>query len=62
MSGFVLFLAYALLCVILLGVLYWVFEQVSLPQPIKIAIIGVIVVVGVIYFVQGGYLAEIGHR
>ncbi len=62
MTGFVLFLAYALLCVILLGVLYWVFEQVSLPQPIKIAIIGIIVVVGVIYFIQGGYLTQLPHR
>ncbi len=61
MSAFILFLAYALLCVILLGLLYWIFDQITLPQPIKIAIIGIIVVVAVIYFVQGGYLTSLPH-
>jgi hypothetical protein len=62
MSGFIIFLAYALICCVLLGLLYWGLESTSLPQPIKVGILIVLVAMGVIYFVQGGYLTELPRR
>lgn len=59
MVGFILFFAYALLCIILLSLLYSVFKRVDLPREIKIAIIGIVIVLGVIYFIQAGYLPDI---
>jgi hypothetical protein len=62
MSGFIILLAWVLICLVLLGLLYWGLQSVNLPQPVKTGIIIIVVAVGVIYFVQGGYLAGLSHR
>lgn len=62
MSGFIIFLAYALIILALLGVLYWGLQSVNLPQPVKVAIIVIVVAVGVIYFVNSGMMPALPHR
>jgi uncharacterized membrane protein YwzB len=62
MSGFIIFLAYALIFLVLLGVLWWCLQQVNLPQPIKTAIVVILVCVAVIYFVQSGEIPTLTHR
>ncbi len=59
MAGFIIFLAYALICCVLLGLLHWGLQSINLPQPVKVAIIVVVVAIGVIYFVQSGYLTSL---
>lgn len=56
MSAFLIFLAYALIALVLLGILYWGLQQVNLPQPVKVGIIVILVAIGVIYFVNAGGL------
>lgn len=56
MSGFIIFLAYALIALVLIGLLYWGLKSTSLPEPVKTGICIIVVAIGIIYFVQGGYL------
>ncbi len=62
MSGFILLLAYGLIVVVLLGLLYWGLKSTALPEPIKTGIIIIVVAIGVIYFVQSGYLTQLPRR
>jgi uncharacterized membrane protein YwzB len=62
MSAFIIFLAYALIICVLLGLLYWGLQSVNLPQPVKTAIIIIVVAMGVIFFVQGGYIESFPRR
>jgi hypothetical protein len=54
MTGFILFCAYALIFLVLLGLLYWGLKSTELPEPVKTGIIIIIVAVGIIYFVGSG--------
>lgn len=62
MTGFLIFLAYALIFLALLGVLFWGLQSTSLPQPVKTAVIIIVVALGVIYLLSNGYLPELPHR
>ena len=62
MAGFLIIIAYALIFLVLLGILYWGLQSVNLPQPIKTGIIIIIVAVGIIYFLQSGGIPRLtGH-
>lgn len=62
MDAFIIFLAYALISLVLIGLLYWGLKSTALPEPVKTGIIIIVVAIGVIYFVQGGYLPQLSHR
>lgn len=62
MDGFIVFMAYALISLVLIGLLYWGLKSTALPEPVKTGIIIIVVAIGVIYFVQGGYLPTLSHR
>lgn len=62
MTGFIIFLAYALILCVLLGLLFWGLKSTSLPEPVKTAIIVIVVAIGVIYFIQGGYIESLPRR
>lgn len=55
MTGFIIFLAYALISLVMLGLLYWGLKSTSLPEPVKTGILIIVLAIGIIYFVQGGY-------
>jgi len=61
MAGFLILLAWALIFLVLLGVLYWGLQSVNLPQPIKTGIIIIIVALGIIYFLQSGSMPSLLH-
>ncbi len=59
MDHFLIFLAYALIFLVLLGLLYWGLQKVSLPEPVKAGIVIILVALGVIYFVQSGGMHQL---
>lgn len=60
MTGFLLFCAYAVICCLLLGVLYWALNATNLPQPLKVGVVVFLAMIGLIYFLNSGYLPSIG--
>jgi hypothetical protein len=60
MNQFLVFCVELLIFVALLGGLYWLFEQITLPQPVKVIILIIISCVGLLYFLQSGTLPAIG--
>lgn len=61
MTGFLLFCAYAVICCMIGGLLWWALNQTSLPQPIKVGVVVFLAMIGLIYFLHSGYLPEIGR-